>query len=102
MNVFRQAIGSRPLVTAGLVSVAASFLLAESDTSIHLLRQTSAGNQAAVPRLRYVSGSSVKVEQLLGEEDKQRHQPTLSRTMTRYGIEGTDLGYSFEHAGRVY
>jgi Domain of unknown function (DUF4185) len=54
------------------------------------------------PVIRYVAGSTVKLEQLLGEEDKERHQPTLSRTVTRYGLEGTDLGYSFEHDGRVY
>jgi hypothetical protein len=52
--------------------------------------------------LRCVPGSTIKVEQLLGEEDKQLHQATLSRTVTRYGIEGTDLGNSFEHGGRVY
>src|SRR5580658_5559382 len=57
---------------------------------------------AAGPVIRYVIGSTVKVEQLLGEEDKERHQPTLSRTETRYGIRGTDLGNSFEHEGRVY
>jgi Domain of unknown function (DUF4185) len=57
---------------------------------------------ATGPFLRYEPGSTVKVEQLLGEEDKQLHQPTLSRTATRYGIEGTDLGNSFEYAGRVY
>ena len=66
----------------------------------------AAGSSTDVPRsslvIRYVAGSTIKVEQLLGEEDKQRHQPTLSRTVTRYGIEGTDLGYSFEHDGRVY
>jgi hypothetical protein len=54
------------------------------------------------PVIRYVAGSTIKIEQLLGEEDKERHQPTLSRTVTRYGIEGTDLGYSFEYDGRVY
>ena len=54
------------------------------------------------PALRLVTGGTAKVEQLLGEEDKERHQPTLSRTVTRYGIQGTDLGYSFEHEGRVY
>ena len=52
--------------------------------------------------LRYVPGSTTKVEQLVGEEDKERRQPTLSRTVTRYGLQGTDLGYSFEHEGRVY
>jgi hypothetical protein len=62
----------------------------------------SAGQGAPVPTLRYVAGSSAKVEQLTGEEDKERHQPTLSRTVSRYGLEGTDLGYSFEHAGRAY
>jgi uncharacterized protein DUF4185 len=54
------------------------------------------------PALRYVPRSSVKVEQILGEEDKERHQPTLSRTVSRYGIQGTDLGYSFDHDGRAY
>jgi hypothetical protein len=58
---------------------------------------------AQQPRvLRYIPGSTAKLEQLIGEEDKERHQPTLSRTMSRYQLEGTDLGYSFEHEGRVY
>jgi hypothetical protein len=57
---------------------------------------------ASSPVIRYVLGSTVKLEQLLGEEDKERHQPTLSRTFTRYGLRGTDLGNSFEHEGRVY
>ncbi len=39
--------------------------------------------QAAELVLRYMAGSTVKVEQLLGEEDKQMHQPTHSQTMTR-------------------
>jgi hypothetical protein len=54
------------------------------------------------PVIRFVAGSTVKLEQLLGEEDKEKHQPTLSLTETRYGIRGTDLGNSFEHNGRVY
>jgi Domain of unknown function (DUF4185) len=57
---------------------------------------------SAEPVLGYVPGSTIKVEQLLGEEDKQLHQPTLSQTATRYGIDGADLGNSFEHAGHVY
>jgi hypothetical protein len=60
------------------------------------------GAQAPEPVIRFVAGSTVKLEQLLGEEDKEKHQPTLSRTVTRYGIQGTDLGNSFEHDGRVY
>ena len=54
------------------------------------------------PRLTFIPHSTTKVEQLVGEEDKERHQPTLSRTVSRYGLEGTDLGYSFEHGGRAY
>src|SRR5271166_3921514 len=55
-----------------------------------------------VPVLHYVPGSTEKLEQLIGDEDKQRHQPTLSRTATRYDLLATDLGNSFEHAGRAY
>jgi uncharacterized protein DUF4185 len=62
----------------------------------------TAGQVASASVIRYMAGSTIKVEQLLGEEDKERHQPTLSRTASRYGIEGTDLGYSFEHNGRAY
>ncbi len=57
---------------------------------------------ASAPVITYIPISTVKLEQLLGEEDKQLHQPTLSQTVTRYGIEGTDLGYSFEHNGLAY
>jgi hypothetical protein len=63
---------------------------------------TGAAANAGAPTIRYIPRSTEKVEQLLGEEDKERHQPTLSRTVSRYGIEGTDLGNSFEHDGRVY
>jgi hypothetical protein len=59
-------------------------------------------NNTIAPVLRYVPGSTIKIEQLLGQEDKERHQPTLSQTFTRYGLLGTDLGYSFEHQGRAY
>jgi Domain of unknown function (DUF4185) len=80
----------------------------QPSTRVHVLEAFnarpafSAVPSPTAPVLRYVSGSTIKLEQLLGEEDKQLHQPTLSRTVTRYGIEGTDLGNSFEHGGRVY
>ena len=62
------------------------------------------GAQATSPApvIRFLAGSTVKMQQLLGETDKEKHQPTLSLTETRYGIRGTDLGNSFEHNGRVY
>jgi hypothetical protein len=49
-----------------------------------------------------VPGSTHKINQLIGELDKHSHQPTLSRTESRYRLRGTDLGYSFEHQGKVY
>ena len=55
----------------------------------------------AKPTLIYIDGSSVKINQVVGEEDKQLHQPTLSRTFSRYKLAGVDLGYSFEHEGRA-
>jgi hypothetical protein len=54
------------------------------------------------PALSYVPASTHKINQLVGELDKQIHQPTLSRTESRYRLQGTDLGYSFEHRGKIY
>jgi Domain of unknown function (DUF4185) len=53
-------------------------------------------------RLTFVPGSTTKVEQLIGDVDKQRKTTTSSRTVSRYDLDGTDLGYSFEHHGRLY
>jgi len=52
--------------------------------------------------LQYVSDSTVKLEQLIGDQDKAGHKPTGTQTFTRFGIEGTELGYSFEHQGHAY
>ncbi len=46
--------------------------------------------------------SMVKVSQLTGDFDRQLNQPTLSLTGKLYGVVGTDLGSSFQHAGRTY
>ncbi len=54
------------------------------------------------PKLNYVSGSTTKVEQLIGDFDKQTQKPTTNLTQTRFGVIGTDLGNSFEHNGKVY
>ena len=51
--------------------------------------------------LRFVPGSTVKVEQLIGDFDKERKSPTLGRTFSRFSVLGTDLGCSFEHEGRA-
>ena len=48
------------------------------------------------------SGATVKLEQLIGDQDKERHQSTGNQTNMRYGIEGAELGTSFEHDGHAY
>jgi len=50
----------------------------------------------------YVPGSVRKVCQLIGQTDKEFNTPTLSQTESRYGLIGSDNGYSFEHNGRTY
>ena len=98
-----------PLRVVLVSSLGVWMLLAIIQIRAHVLlpdafnaKLTSSALPVGEPALRYVAGSTIKLEQLLGEEDKQLHQPTLSRTVTRYGIEGTDLGNSFEHGGHVY
>ncbi len=54
------------------------------------------------PGLTFIRSSTTKLEQLIGDTDKQRRAPTLTQSFSRYGIEGTDLGYSFEHNGQVF
>jgi Domain of unknown function (DUF4185) len=44
---------------------------------------------------------TIKVSQLTGEYDRQFGVPTLSRTESRFGVVGLDLGQSFEHDGRA-
>jgi Domain of unknown function (DUF4185) len=65
-------------------------------------RASPAASGATLPVLHYVDGSTRKINQLIGEVDKQTHQPTLSRTVSRYQLQGTDLGYSFQHQGKIY
>lgn len=57
--------------------------------------------------LTWISGSTVKVEQLIGDCDYTAQAatgtcvPTASRTLTRAKVLGTDLGPSFESNGRL-
>jgi hypothetical protein len=73
----------------------------------HFVSQIAARRPAAAgpqgpPRLTYVSGSTTKLEQVIGDYDKGFKTATLNQTESRYGIIGTDLGSSFEHEGKVY
>ena len=60
--------------------------------------------------LTYVPGSSVKVEQVIGDCDWADvpygtsgtcHEPTASQTITRAGVLGTDISYSWEANGKL-
>ena len=55
--------------------------------------------QAAEPV--YHAGTTRKILQLNGDQDTPAGIPTLSRTESRAGVIGTDLGSSFEHKGRL-
>ena len=50
----------------------------------------------------YVDGSSKKVCQLTGQMDHEFHRPTANQTVARFGVIAADLGYSFEHKGKLF
>ena len=60
------------------------------------------GAMTVAPRIGVVPGGVRKVCQLTGERDRQRGTDAYNRTETRFGLVGTDLGASFEHAGRLW
>src|SRR5450432_1532170 len=46
-------------------------------------------------------GSSEKVCQLTGDTDWETGQPTAAGTLRNFGLDGVDLGYPVEHAGKL-
>jgi DUF1680 family protein len=56
----------------------------------------------ALDDLAYVAKSTKRLCQLTGDFDKTSGTPTLSQTGKRFGVDGTDLGSSFEHKGKLY
>jgi len=64
--------------------------------------------QLLAQTLTWIPGSSVKVEQMIGDCDYTAQAktgvctPTTSRTSTRARVLGTDLGASFEADGKAY
>jgi hypothetical protein len=80
-------------------------------TSLLLSQAAIAGEEAGILPSRparlpnsfvYVPGSTQKVCQLTGEMDRQFHKPTVNRTASRFGMGAADLGYSFEHHGKLF
>src|SRR5581483_10601841 len=57
---------------------------------------------AAVMDVTYITGSSQKIEQFIGDVDFQTGLPTLSKTATNFHLNNTDLGVSFRHKGQTY
>lgn len=79
--------------------------------SLALSRAVFAADEASAPlslpapmsnNIVYVPGSSHKICQLTGEMDRQLHKPTFNQTRTRFGLVAVDLGYSFEHNGKLF
>ncbi len=62
----------------------------------------NAGGNPVRLSFHQTADSTLKLVQLLGDRDNERHQATLNQTATRYSIEGAALGYSFEHQGHAY
>lgn len=59
----------------------------------------AAVNPTVPPDVSYVTGSTRKISQLIGDTDFERLTPTETRTQSRYGITGSDLGVPFTHNG---
>lgn len=82
-------------------------LAAVAATGIAIALSFAAEATAAGVTLRWVPGSTVKVEQMIGDCDytalakSGQCTPTASRTLTRAKVIGTDLGASFESQGKL-
>jgi hypothetical protein len=74
----------------------------------HITIASDVGNRTLVhysvrsDSIIFPAGFAQKVCQLTGEKDKEFNVPTMSQTESRYGLVGTDRGYSFEHNGKLF
>lgn len=66
------------------------------------LPASAAGEGAALTTAVAVDpGATRKLCQVIGETDRQRGIQTVNATESRFGVRGTDLGFTFEHKGRL-
>ncbi len=91
-----------PVSTAASAALLASGPAHPADTGNTGAPTVAAAKSHRDVTLHYIPDSSTKLEQLIGDEDKETHKATLSQTFTRFGIEGTSLGSPFEHQGLLY
>lgn len=61
-----------------------------------------AGPAPADLELRYLHGSTRRLGQLVGDRDLSTGAQTPTQSQSRFGIVGTDLGYPFEHRGKIW
>lgn len=80
-----------------LVAIAAGAILLAASGA----RAAVSAPPASASTLTYIPGSSVKLEQLLGDKDWATGAPTTSQTISRSDVEGTDIGCSFEDNGKL-
>jgi len=71
--------------------------------SILLIGRVASAQKTPLPNgVFYVPGSSQKVCQLTGQLDHETGQPTVNQTVKRFGLVAADLGYLFEHHGKLF
>jgi hypothetical protein len=58
--------------------------------------------QQKPPASVIISARASKIVQLIGDFDRERQQPTLNLTWSRYKLAGTDLGVPFRHKDKTY
>ena len=68
----------------------------------HWHDNSNVSNPWRVGQIVTPSGRSQKICQLTGEFDFQNRHETKNLTQSRFSVTGTDLGYPFEHDGRLY
>ena len=57
---------------------------------------------AQTPNVNYIPGTSVKIQQLIGDWEFQYQTATANLTNTNYQLTRTDLGVPFRHNGKTY
>jgi len=69
--------------------------------SILLIGVTAVRADSAAPAPPVRIEPSEKVCQLTGDVDWETGQPTAARTLSRFGLDATDLGYPVDHVGKL-
>jgi len=97
-TLHRRTVSRRGVLRAAGLGIASAVL--------PVLRPRPASAGSAAVTLTYQPGSSVKLEQIIGEVDyaalgRGSTVATTSRTVSECNVAGCDLGQSFEHEGKV-